>query len=1048
MRMSPTGRLILLGVAFAALAQTGHAQKAGSWRVYRAADGLAQTRCDSVTTSPHGRLMVTHASGRPFSELDGYEIKNLLSPPAPGRVYQSPAGQFWSVAPGALEEFKDAAWTNHPVPAIAGEFARAGSGPAPSVPLCPSRQGVVLFLLPDALMVFNSEDPAHPHTESLRRAADTQLGKFTGMTASRDGGLWILGTRGVAALPGPVRNLKPDTVWTEHLPPAGFAWQNFRNPQPDGQAGLTALAESASGAEWAWIHFDGDDWTAHTLPNEKVRLAWQGPDGSPWAASSESLYTFDAVRGEWMETDEVSAREYLDVAVGLDGLFWLATSDGLFRCGLPSWRTPEVARKVTAAIHGFAEGSDGCVWLVTGNVLCAMRSDGAQEYPIPRTAAGFQSSRGLYRLKDASLLLDTGGAPIQFRPSTGAFSSVGQESSSQRMRPLGYAQPGELCLAAADKSGQNGGERLTVFDGGAFKEFPFPLPGDAAAASFSIVFAEQTGDLWLGGAEGVWWRHQGKWTSFSAADRATPQAAQFFAEAMDGTIWCATADQVWEFDGKSWLLVRAAFDRINGLACARDGSVWVASNSGLHRFYRGTWVENGAEEGLPATAVRAVFEDREGRVWAGTARGVAVFHPEADTEPPRAMVQGPTGDGADVPEGGAITLTFGAHDRWDATPPGRLLYSYRLDDREWSSFADVNGVSFADLPSGKHVFQVRALDRSCNLSEPARFEFAVALPWYRESRLVLTSAAGLALVILFAGIAFNRHRQLRRSYALVEKKVAERTRDLERAHQELLHSQKMTALGTLSAGIAHDFNNILSIIKGSAQIIEDNPGNPEKIRTRVDRIKTVVEQGSGIVKAMLGFSRGPDQQTGPCNLTAVLDDTVKLLGDRFLREVEVHVENSGELPELTVPRDFIQQILLNFIFNAAEARGTSKQVLLAAAVLGEPPAGCVLAPARADSYIAVSVQDFGCGIPPEIMPRIFEPFFTTKAMSTRRGTGLGLSMAYELARKMDAGIAVRSAVGHGSTFTLVLPVRTAPKRVDSAAARPQPIPEPHRESRL
>ena len=93
------------------------------------------------------------------------------------------------------------------------------------------------------------------------------------------------------------------------------------------------------------------------------------------------------------------------------------------------------------------------------------------------------------------------------------------------------------------------------------------------------------------------------------------------------------------------------------------------------------------------------------------------------------------------------------------------------------------------------------------------------------------------------------------SYAQVEKQVAERTRELGMASRELLQSQKMRALGTLAAGIAHDFNNILSIIKGSAQLIEDNPGNTEKIRTRTDRIKTMVDQGSAVVQAMLGFSR-------------------------------------------------------------------------------------------------------------------------------------------------------------------------------------------------
>jgi len=72
--------------------------------------------------------------------------------------------------------------------------------------------------------------------------------------------------------------------------------------------------------------------------------------------------------------------------------------------------------------------------------------------------------------------------------------------------------------------------------------------------------------------------------------------------------------------------------------------------------------------------------------------------------------------------------------------------------------------------------------------------------------------------------------------------------------------------------------------------------------------------------------------------------------------------------------------------------------------------------------VTISVQDFGCGIPPENMPRIFEPFFTTKALSARRGTGLGLSMVYELGKKMKASLAVKSVVDQGSTFILILAV--------------------------
>ena len=182
------------------------------------------------------------------------------------------------------------------------------------------------------------------------------------------------------------------------------------------------------------------------------------------------------------------------------------------------------------------------------------------------------------------------------------------------------------------------------------------------------------------------------------------------------------------------------------------------------------------------------------------------------------------------------------------------------------------------------------MDRNGNIDpSPAQLEFSIVLPWYREGRLVLIACTGAAAALFFGGLAFNRHRRLVRSYAEVEHKVAERTQQLEAAGRQLMHSQKMNALGTLAAGIAHDFNNILSIIRGSAQIIEDNMDNPEKIRIRADRIRTAADQGAGIVKAMLGFSRDSGEPETMCDLNTTVEETLRLLGDRFLREVRDRV---------------------------------------------------------------------------------------------------------------------------------------------------------------
>jgi two-component system, cell cycle sensor histidine kinase and response regulator CckA len=231
----------------------------------------------------------------------------------------------------------------------------------------------------------------------------------------------------------------------------------------------------------------------------------------------------------------------------------------------------------------------------------------------------------------------------------------------------------------------------------------------------------------------------------------------------------------------------------------------------------------------------------------------------------------------------------------------------------------------------------------------------------------------------------------------------------------------MRALGTLAAGIAHDFNNILSIIKGSAQIIENNPSDKDKVLTRVNRIQTVVDQGAGIVRSMLGMGKVGDFTE--CNPAELVEETIRLLGDRFPAEVQVKYEKDGTPPPpLTCSKGVIHQILLNLILNAVDASNGEGTVVLRTRVIKDAGTGLPLAPEPAPAYLAIDVIDKGIGIAAECLPRIFEPFYTTKGFSSRRGTGLGLSMVYELAKGLSYGLAIESKLGEGSVFTLLAPL--------------------------
>jgi signal transduction histidine kinase len=559
------------------------------------------------------------------------------------------------------------------------------------------------------------------------------------------------------------------------------------------------------------------------------------------------------------------------------------------------------------------------------------------------------------------------------------------------------------------------------------------------------------GMFWLGTSEGLFCRIPKLWRSNAAAPQslfssttvnkslnippnATAKDVIATITLTDGKTWCATHEEIWSFNGKNWSTVRSGLGTISAMIQAPDG-IWVSSGQGVHRYVQGNWFDMGTDESLSSPSILNIEADSTGHVWAQTSRGVDEYEPEVDSDRPSVEILSPLQEKRSFPEWGAVTINFSGHDKWNVTPKTRLLYSWRLDDSEWSPFGSSASATFADLVPGKHYFQIRSADRNANITpKPARMEFAVILPWYREARSLWFGIFGAAIAIFFAGLALKRHRQLVHSYARVEQQIVERTRELQIANEELLQSQKMKALGTLAAGIAHDFNNILSIVKGSVQIIEDNIGDTQKIRTRTNRIKTVVDQGTSVVQALLGFSRNSDELLEPCDINAVVENTIRLFGDRFLREVNVRFDPAFGLHEVRVSKTLVQQILLNFVFNAAEAMTGPKEVIISTSESAFLPAGVALSPEPALGYVLVSVRDSGCGIPLEIIPRVFEPFFTTKALSARRGTGLGLSVAYELARKMKAGLAVQSTVGKGSVFTLVLPIAAAPATVSQKSS--------------
>ena len=403
-----------------ALNQTGWSQKASNWHVYKLADGLAEPACVSVTLSPQGKVTTRHLNLPVLSELDGYSITNIPAPEKGlSRIYESPGGQLWTTVHDGLAEFKDQDWVIHRVPEIAVR-ARLGPGAFNPIPLCPVRQGVVLFLLPDRLVEFSLETSGQPRTRPLLEA-NRYMEQFSGMTLGRDGRLWLAGIHGLVKAPTGVRLLKPDLEWQQFPLPEALQAENVQEPHEDVEGGITAVAESSANHQKLVLHFDGQGWTARAAGNEKLRQAWRGPDRTVWAMSLQGLFEWED--DQMNESEEVSARQFFDVATESSGSFWLATSDGLMRCAPSIWSSPAPLRQFKSPVRCLTPDQAGRLWFVSGAALHLLENGQARVFPFPQALAHtLPAAREACALTDGTLLLEAAEQLFRFQPNGGRFS--------------------------------------------------------------------------------------------------------------------------------------------------------------------------------------------------------------------------------------------------------------------------------------------------------------------------------------------------------------------------------------------------------------------------------------------------------------------------------------------------------------------------------------------------------------------------------------------------------------------------------------------------
>ena len=316
------------------------------------------------------------------------------------------------------------------------------------------------------------------------------------------------------------------------------------------------------------------------------------------------------------------------------------------------------------------------------------------------------------------------------------------------------------------------------------------------------------------------------------------------------------------------------------------------------------------------------------------------------------------------------------------------------------------------------------------LRDPLRRTFpAIVMTGHGDQRTgVRAMKAGALDYVIKSAAAFEAMPQIvkrtLREWALIEER--------RRLEEELRAAQRTEAIGQLAGGIAHDFNNVLTIIGTHLELIGIAAPDDPMVQDSLGEINKAYESASSLTRQMLAV--GGKQVVDPTvmGLNESVETVSAMLGRVIGEEYEIDLRLGDEPAAVEVEPTSFEQVIINLMMNARDAMGGGGRIVLEVDVLiAAQPIPCVgglLPPGR---YGVLRVQDFGTGIPPEIMQRMFDPFFTTKPRG--RGTGLGLPSALGIIRQSGGDVRVDSVVGEGTTFHVYLPL---------AATTPDSIPSP------
>ena len=976
----------------------------GTWRHYGIADGLPGLQLEHLAEDADGYLWIATWNGG-VARFDGDEFQTFTTRdglPANGvlAIYRDRQDRLWFGTLGGVCWYDGR--TFH-------RFAK-GDGVADKAITCifADRDGRLWFGGSEALGYFDGESFHDLIPEYQKQHGEALIGAMPahcwGLAQDQAGHIWFGGAHhsGTSAL---VR----------------FDGERFH--QYGEQEGLStshnAIVNDAEGNLWigsndsVW-RYDGQEFQQELDdPAETVRKIRCDPQGRIWICTiGDGVYCRDGANLHQFNQQQGLAFDAVNDALqDREGHIWFATWGGGLTCYNPH---SLVLRQEDGLFHNnvspIVEDASGHIWMGHSLFLASeviSRYDGEKIDVFDKdiySMALFCDSRGQLFSGGRSLMQYDGESFHQPDKVEGikhlGVSAIAEDAQGRLILGHWGSVPRGTSATKSDL-------QVSRFDGRHF-QLLFSLELERQYQHISALVPARDGGIWFAIADindvserGFGrWREDGSVTYYTRDDGLIANNVKDLVEDRQGRLWIATLSGLNCFDGDQFQTFTVE-DGLpsNNVHCAfedRQGRLFFGTDAGAVRCDDGLFQPISSPE---IFAVHDIIQDRQDRYWFATVNGAVRYQPSPVA--PKVRIRQILADQIYEP-GNEIRfststqqvifeykgMSFRTHSR-------DMLYSHRLAGREtdWSAPTRAMRTFYRDLAPGDYTFQVKALDRDLNESEPAALKFTIT----RSSHEAKIDE--------------------------LERRVQERTVELEEKNRALeeasLKVQEANRLKTeFLARMSHDLRTPMNAIIGYARILLrklDGQIDPRQF-TNLENIQTSAHHLLDLINDILDLSKVEagrvEVHPQDVELPRIVGECLSAISPLIKDGVKLH-QDLGDIGQLYTDPDRLKRALMNLLSNAVKF--TEQGTISVCAY-------------RKEDHIEIAVSDTGAGIPADDLPHIFDEFrqVARKGSNALEGTGLGLAIVRLSIELLGGQVAVESTAGQGTTFTLTIPLATSP----------------------